>query len=335
MNLNNLKEFSHIFREEDKFFLTSHTNPDGDALGSLLGLYHFLKGAGKEVTMMVPNHFPDFLDWMPGSDRILIFKTDAEACKKAFQESRVLVSLDYNAPSRIGPAEPLFRSSPAKKLLIDHHIDPETEAYDYLYSTTEVSSTAQLVYRILRATDRDLITREVNDSIYAGILTDTGSFSFNCNYPEMWEMVSEMVRLGTATDEISRNIYAGTPENRLRLLGYALSEKLVVKPELKAAWIWLTREELNRFGYRPGDTEGLVNYALSVKGVRLAALFTERDNKIRISFRSVGNFSVNDLARNHFAGGGHRNAAGGDSFRNMQETLEFFEQIVRSYVDQI
>ncbi|MCB2222097.1 MAG: DHH family phosphoesterase [Bacteroidetes bacterium] len=324
-----------LFHSEKKIFLTSHSNPDGDALGALLALFHFFTRKGHEVNMMVPNNFPGFLQWMPGSDQILIYKKDTEVCDQLFRTTDLLFSLDYNSPSRINGAEKAFRQSQAIKILIDHHIDPEKNAYNHCFSTTLTSSTSELVFQMMNEMNGSLIDKKIADCIFTGIMTDTGSFSYNCNYKSTFQIVSELIGKGLQTDEINRLVYATNTENRIRLLGFSLSEKLVVLAEQKTAYIALSREELNRYNYQTGDTEGLVNYALSVVGIRFAALFTERGNKIRISFRSTGNFSVNEFARDHFLGGGHRNAAGGDSFDDLKTTIAKFEALLPRYADKI
>ncbi len=329
------KPVASLFEDTKHIFLTSHTNPDGDALGALLALYHFFNKIGHSVEMMVPTPFPDFLEWMPASEKILIYKNDRQKCDQHFNSADILFSLDYNGPARITDAENSFRNSNALKILIDHHIQPETSEYQHIFSTVDVSSTSELVYLFMSALQPDLIDKAITDCIYAGIMTDTGSFSYNCNYESTFRIVADIITKGTKTDEINRLVYGTNPESRIRLMGFSLSEKLVVLPEFKTAYIALTRQELNRYNYKTGDTEGLVNYALSIQGIRFAALFTERTEKIRISFRSAGDFSVNDFAREHFLGGGHKNAAGGDSFEDMNSTLVKFEDLLHRYADKI
>jgi phosphoesterase RecJ-like protein len=245
----------------------------------------------------------------------------------------VLFSLDYNSPSRINDASGSFVNSPAVKILIDHHINPEKDAYDHCFSTTQISSTCELVYQFMKSINKNLIDKAIAENIFVGIMTDTGSFSYNCNYESTFKIVAELIGKKIDTNRINRLIYSDNTESRLKLLGYSLSEKLIVLPEYQTAYISLTRAELEKYHYKTGDTEGLVNYALSIKGVQFAALFTERENKIRISFRSVGNFSVNEFAGKHYEGGGHRNAAGGDSFVDMDQTLINFNRLLEDYKD--
>lgn len=316
-----------------KILVTSHANPDGDAIGSLLALYHFLTAMGHEVSAMVPDAFPDFLDWLPGRDNILFYNSQKDVCDALFASSQVVFSLDYNAPSRIHDAAEAFTASQALKILIDHHIDPHVESFDHCISTTDVSSTCELLYQFLKQLDHRLINHDIAACIFVGILTDTGSFSYNCNFPATFMIVAELIRTGIDTNRINQLIYANNTESRLRLLGYALSEKLVVVPRLHTAYISLSRQEMNSYNYKTGDTEGLVNYALGIRNIRFAVLFTERENKIRISFRSKGDFSVNDFARKHYSGGGHKNAAGGDSFKPMDITINEFNRLLETYSD--
>ena len=331
----NFASTTELWKTPKEIFLSAHENPDGDAVGSLLALFHFFNSMGHTVTMMVPNRFPDFLTWMPGQENIMIYAESKSHCDEKMNRADVLFSLDYNSPSRIGKAEQTFRSSTAIKILIDHHIDPEKDFYNHCFSTVQTSSTAELVYEFMIEIDKDRVDREIGDCIFEGMMTDTGSFSYNCNFARTFQIVSELIEKGVDTVKINRLVYATYAEPRLRLLGFAISEKLVVNKTYNTAYIWLTRDELNRFQYKIGDTEGLVNYAMSIEGIRFAALFTERENKIRISFRSTGNFSVNEFARSHFQGGGHKNAAGGDSFENMNKTLENFERLLTRYASEL
>lgn len=335
--MNNFKfsEIKNLLGSKKRILLTSHSNPDGDALGSGLAMYHFLKQMDHEVHFLVPNPYPDFLAWMPGQDEIVIYDKERERGDQLFQSADILFSLDYNSPSRLGIAENGFKNAKGIKIMIDHHISPELESYDHVYSTIETSSTSELVFNFIENIDSQLLNIPIAECLYTGIMTDTGSFSFACNSEGTFLTASKLIKTGMDCVKVNRLVYNTYSESRLRLLGYALSEKLKVIPELSTAYISLSRDELNKFHYRVGDTEGLVNYALSIKGIKLAALFTERKDKIRISFRSVGDFSVNDMARMYFEGGGHRNAAGGDSFASIEKTLEKFEQLLVEYKNEL
>ncbi|OQX78972.1 MAG: hypothetical protein B6D61_04350 [Bacteroidetes bacterium 4484_249] len=335
LNTFNFSKLKDLLATKKKILLTSHTNPDGDALGSSLAMYHFLILSGHEVNVIVPTRYPDFLAWMPGQEKILIYEKSKMLCDQLFESSDIIFSLDYNAPSRLGIASESCKKAKGIKVLIDHHIEPDTDAYNFVFSTTKTSSTSEIVYEFMQQTNPALINKTIAECIYTGILTDTGSFSYACNYESTFRIVADLYKLGIDGVSINRHVYATFSENRLRLLGYALSEKLKVISKYATAYISLSIDELNRFNYQVGDTEGLVNYALSIKGIKFAALFTERENKIRISFRSVGSFSVNSFAAKHFEGGGHKNAAGGDSFLTMDKTLEKFERLLPEYREQL
>jgi phosphoesterase RecJ-like protein len=314
-----------------KIVLTSHTNPDGDAVGASLAMFLFLKDQGHIVQVVLPNAFPDYLAWMEGSDQVYLYDKDKAACDELFATADILFSLDYNHPNRIGDAEKPFAQSKAVKILIDHHVQPKMDAYDHVFSTVETSSTSELVYDCITELVPKGMTKSIAECIYTGIMTDTGSFSYACNSEKTFRIVADLYKAGINGVKINRLVYNTFSESRLRLLGYALSEKLKVLPEFATAYISLTTEELNRFNYQVGDTEDVVNYALSIKGVRFAAMFIERDKKIRVSLRSVGNFMVNTIAHEHFEGGGHKNAAGGDSYISMEKTLEKFEYLLPHY----
>ncbi len=335
MDTLNISQIKELLSSKKKILITSHSNPDGDALGSGLAMVHFLKQLGHEINFMVPNSFPDFLKWMPGQENILIYEKEKKECQHLMKSADILFSLDYNTPSRLGEAGDDFKNAKGIKILIDHHIDPDVKEYDHVLSTVMTTSTSELVYDFIKQIDPTKLNVDIAECLYTGIMTDTGSFSYACNYEKTFRIVAELYKLGLDGVKINRLVYNTYSENRLRLLGYALSEKLVVLQEFATAYIYLTKEELNQYNYKAGDTEGLVNYALSIKGIKLAALFIGKSEKIRISFRSVGEFSVNKLARNHYEGGGHKNAAGGDSFLSMKETLAVFERLLSKYKEEL
>lgn len=315
--------------------ITAHTNPDGDAIGSALALYMYLKLKNHTVHVMVPDPFPSFLAWLPCSRDILVFNRDQITCLRLIQETSVIFSLDYNNLDRLGDAMEAVMNSEAVKVLIDHHIDP-ADHFSHSVSITNTSSTAELIFDFIDENgDKELITKEIAECIYTGIVTDTGSFSYACNQVKTYQVVAELVRLGIDGEHIHRLVYDTYSESRLRLLGYSLSDKLEVLPEYHTAFIVLSKAELDQFDYQIGDTEGIVNYALSMDNINLAALFSERDGKVKISFRSKGNFSVEQLARNHFTGGGHRNAAGATSDSSLNETIRLFRKILPIYQAQL
>ncbi|MBC8314613.1 MAG: bifunctional oligoribonuclease/PAP phosphatase NrnA [Bacteroidales bacterium] len=331
MERTGFKQVRELLSRPQTILLTIHTNPDGDAIGSALALYWYLMKKGHTVFIMSPDPFPAFLAWMDGQDRILIFSREEEKCLKAIADANVIFSLDYNDFNRLKKAmDPVMKSN-AKKVLLDHHLYP-ADHYDLKISIEDTSSTAELVFDFIEAAgDTELIDQAIASSIYTGIVTDTGSFSYSCNDERTYLVIASLFQHGIDGEHIHRLVYDTFSENRLRLLGYSLSEKLVVLQEFHTAYIYLTTADLERFNYQIGDMEGVVNYALSIEGINLAALFSERDNSIRISFRSKGNFSVEQLARDHFDGGGHPNAAGATSYLTMDETLKMFLETLPIY----
>ena len=335
---------SHTEKEELKLLLstkkqvvlTSHTNPDGDAIGSLLAMFYYLQNKGHDVTMVIPNKFPEFYAWMPGSENIVNYEREAKRAQKLLKSADIFFSLDYNALHRIGPVGKFAPLAPAKRILIDHHIDPERDNFDYCYSNTTFSSTGELVYSFISMLgDESFIDKSVAEAIYTGIVTDTGSFSFACNRPETYEITAKLLKLGIDAEKIHRLIYDTFSEQRLRLLGFSISNRMVVWDDLHTALIYLTKADLANFNYEVGDTEGMVNYPLMMKKVNLSILITEKDNKLRLSFRSKGDFSVNDLARKHFNGGGHRNAAGGNVSNNMEDLVVELRNILLEYIPEL
>ena len=321
-----------LLSSRKKIVATSHHNPDGDAIGSVLAMYHFLDLMGHQVRAMVPNAFPDFLSWMPGASDILLYDKNREQCEALIMDAEIIFCLDYNAFHRASLLEGALIRAKGVKVMIDHHPEPKKEDFDFLFSRVETSSTGELIYDFIMAMDgASFLNLDVATGIYVGIMTDTGSFSYSCNHASTYRIVADLLQYGLDAGSIHRLVYDTFSESRLRLLGYCLSEKLVVLPEYATAYIALSQEELLNFNYKVGDTEGVVNYALSIKGIVLAAFMTEREDKIRLSFRSKGDFSVNDLARKHFAGGGHKNAAGGDSYDTLDKTIQAFESLLPQY----
>jgi len=315
--------------------ITTHHNPDGDAIGSMLALHHYLAATGLKSKMLVPNTIPGFLIWMPACEKIIVFENDVPKALKAIASADLVFCLDYNSLSRTKQLEKYLKDSKAFKVLIDHHLQPDNQ-FDHMITRVNVSSTAELVYETIMALGgKNHITREVADCLFVGIMTDTGSFSFSCNYPSTFSITADLLRKGTDAEIIHQLVYDTYSEQRMRLLGYCLSEKLVVLNDFATAYISLSRHELERFNFQPGDSEGLVNYALSIRNIVFAILFTEKEEVVRISFRSKGDFSVNSFARTHFNGGGHKNAAGADSFRSLDETITYFVGLLQGYKDEL
>jgi len=328
-------DISQLLSTRRRILITTHTNPDGDAIGASLALASYLKKKRHQVWVMVPDPYPDFLAWMPGTQEVLVYKKQPEICENIVNQADVILAADYNCFDRINEIGPLARNSRAVKILVDHHLNPSDE-FDFRISVSAVSSTSELVYNFIEANgDLNLMDREIAENIYTGIITDTGSLSYSCNYIKTYLIVAELFKLGIDGEYIHRLVYDTYSESRLRLLGYSISHQLVVLPEFHTAYITLTKSDLDRFHHQIGDTEGIVNYALSIEGINLAALFMERDGIVKISFRSKGNFSVDCLARDHFNGGGHRNAAGANCSTTINETVQLFLKILPQFQSQL
>ena len=328
-------ELVDFFSSKKKIVLTTHVNPDGDAVGSTLAMMHYLRAKGHEVTAIVPNKFPKFYGWMPGANEMVVFEKKAAVVKKALSEADMVFSLDYNSISRVGQMTNLLKAAPGKKFLIDHHIDPE-EGFDYYLATTNTTSTGQLVYQFIGMMgDKDRLNKEIAVAIYVAIMTDTGSFSYAANYPETYHIVADLIDIGVDAERVHRMVYDTFTENRLRLLGYAISERMMVWHQLHTAVIYLTKGDLARFNYQVGDTEGVVNYPLSMEDVNLAVLITEKEKKIKLSFRSKGKFNVNLLARNNFNGGGHKNAAGGQTSMDITNTVDAIKKALEPLKEEL
>ncbi len=311
--------------------LVSHSNPDGDALGSSLALSRFLSKAGHKVNVMVPNAYPAFLAWMPGSRDILNWETDEDRCRALITQAKLVFCLDFNALHRLDGLGTAIQRSSAIRILIDHHIDPSDEFHLSL-SDTKYSSTSEMVYEVIRHLGGlDRMDPDIAVNIFVGIMTDTGSFSYACNRPETFSIAAELIRYGVNPEKVHRLVYDTYSEHRMRLLGHSLGDRLKVFPQWHTAYIYLTAKDLEDYHFQKGDTEGLVNYPLSIQDIHLSVIFIEKEGHIRLSLRSKGNFSVNNFVRKHFEGGGHRNAAGGNAYLSMNETLRLFESLLPLY----
>lgn len=310
-----------------------HTNPDGDAIGSALAMYALLYKIGfDDVNVVAPNAYASFLHWMPGNEQVIIASEAKEKARAVIEKSGLLLCLDFNGFGRTDHLAEQLEKSKAVKVMIDHHPSPEA-GFDLVFSDTSASSTAELVYEVIEGLGyKEHIDKAISECLYAGMVTDTGSFSFSCNNPRTYEIVAELMRMGIDGAAIQRLIYSTYSIDRMRLLGYCLAQKLKIIEDTGAAYISLTQEELKAFNHKEGDTEGVVNYALSVEGISLAAMFIENQDHIKASFRSAGEVNVNLFARSHYDGGGHQNAAGGKSYSGMKNTLKEFEALIRKGV---
>ena len=323
-----------LFKQKEVVILVHH-NPDGDALGAALAMAMYLRQYGIGSHVISPNDFPDFLKWMPDAGQVLVAEQEPERCKSLIREASFIFCLDFNHASRIKLLQTALEENKGYKALIDHHINP-SPMFNFVYSVKEeTSSTCELVYHFIACHlhDKEKITKEMAECLYTGIITDTGSFSYNCDNASTYEATSHLIQLNINGEEIHRQVYDTYSENRVRLLGFCLSERLHILPSRSTSFIYLTKEDLERFNFRPGDTEGIVNYGLSMKDIRFTAFFSEKDENIRVSFRSKGDFDVDAYARKHFNGGGHKHAAGGESKRNMKDTLAYFQSTLEDYKD--
>ena len=310
----------------NKILLTGHISPDGDSLGATLGLYHLLKQLGKDVTVMVPNRYPSFFNWMPGIDKVFIMEENKTEAVKIIKESDVIFCIDYNTLDRVNGMKPLIEQSKAKKVMIDHHLDPNINC-DVVISHPEISSASELVFRFMcRMGFYQDVSLESAECIYTGMMTDTGGFTYNSNNPEIYIIIKALLEKGVDKDAIYNKVFHTYSEDRLRLLGYCLN-KMEIIPECNAAIIVLTQEELHRFNYKVGDTEGIVNMPLQIENVNKSVLVREDKTQIKLSFRSQGGVAVNIMAE-QFGGGGHKNAAGGESTQSMAETLDKLRRVL-------
>ncbi|HEX5003112.1 MAG TPA: bifunctional oligoribonuclease/PAP phosphatase NrnA [Bacteroidia bacterium] len=324
-----IQQIKALLGQRRKVCITTHHRPDGDAMGSSLALYNYLKINNHDVKVVVPSSYPDFLDWLPGNDEVVNSDKQPAASKTLLEEAEVLFCLDFNAISRVEKLAPPVAASKAVKILIDHHLDPEAFC-SYTFSFPTSCATCELMYYFLKAIGGNQVLNESTATcLYTGIMTDTGSFRFASMTADTHRIIAELMTAGAANFTIHEAIYDNFSEQRTRFLGYCLSEKLVVLPQYRTAYISINHAELEKFNHQTGDTEGIVNFALGIKNIRLAGFFCEKDGLIKISFRSKNGFSVKSLAANHFNGGGHTNAAGGRSFDTMEATINKFVGLLK------
>lgn len=329
MTNSDILALQELLSQPKKIALIPHRSPDGDAMGSTLAMYHFLLKMNHKPIVIAPNEFPEFLAWLPGSETVLVYEKDKENVARILHEQELVFTLDFNALHRTGEMEFVLNKLKAPMVMIDHHEKPDTYAA-YTYSDTAFGSTCEMIFNfICDLGKRDLIDKTIATCIYTGILTDSGSFRFPKTTGTTHRIVADLIDLGVENSNIPALLFDNGSFDSLQLLGQAL-QNMKLFPELKTSYTTLSQEELNRYNYVKGDTEGIVNYGLSVKGIIFTAIFIEHaDEKIiKISFRSQGDFDVNKFARDHFNGGGHINAAGGKSNVSLEETVKKFEKII-------
>lgn len=323
---------SQLLNQPRKIVITTHHKPDGDAMGSSLGLYNYLIQQGHHVQVIAPTDYPEFLAWMPGNEEVIIYTEQTEKSAELIALAEIVFCLDFNNLSRINEMGELVRQSSAVKVMIDHHLEPE-DFDDYRYWNINACAAAQLVYGfIVEELQRpELINADVATCLYTGIMTDSASFRLPNTTAAVHRIVASLIDAGAVNWRIHELIYSNSSENRLRFLGHCLSNKLEILPEFNTAIIAVTREELKKYDTNTGDTEGIVNYALSIAGIKLAAFVVERTDLVKLSLRSKGEFPANEICKKYFKGGGHRNAAGGQSDLTLQQTVEKLKQILPEY----
>lgn len=333
MKAKEIKELKTILSSPKKIVIVPHKNPDGDAMGACLGMYHFLNDCGHDATVVAPNDYPNFLKWMPGSRDVYRFDMQNRQAKKAIDEADLIFLLDFNALHRVG--DDMMNTLEVYKgtfVMIDHHQEPDDIA-SFLYSDTSISSTCEMIHNFFEKIEmEERINEKIATCLYTGIMTDTGSFKFASTTSTTHRIVASLIDRGADNSKIHNNVYDVNSYGRMQLLGRALSN-LVVIEKLNTAYISLSQDELDEFRFQKGDTEGIVNYALALEGIVFAAIFIEdvEQRIIKISFRSKGTFSVNKFSRTHFNGGGHDNAAGGKSFVSLDATISKFLNVIPDY----
>jgi phosphoesterase RecJ-like protein len=336
--MKNIQAFRTLIDRPQSVVIVTHFKPDADALGSSLGLAGFLKKKGHKVQVITPSDYPDFLAWMPGNEEVLALDRRPETLQKAtsaISGANIIFCLDFSSLSRINDLGNMVRQAPATKVLVDHHLEPEHFAEYEQWDTTS-ASTAGLVFELIEQLgETDRIDTSIASCLYAGLMTDTGGFRHNNTHHREFLIAARLVGMGADPHQIAKEVYDTNTLERLRLTGYVLSQKLNVIPEYRTAYMTLSQDELKQFGAQTGDTEGLVNYGLSIKGVKLSVLMYDRKEEIKLSFRSLEEFSVNEMARKYFEGGGHRNASGGTTRLSLEQTLKKFLEILPEYKDEL
>jgi len=332
MTKSDISDIKQLLSNPKQIVIVPHKNPDGDAIGSSLALYHYLIAKDHKVTVIAPNDYPEFLKWIPGESNIIIHEVETEKANTLIAQAELIFTLDFNALHRTGAMEHPLSKAKATKILIDHHQQPDNYA-KYIYSDITICSTCQMVYHFFEMLDdKKSINSKIATCLYVGIMTDTGSFRFSSTTATTHRVIADLIDKGAVNAEIHNQVYDNNSYDRLQLLGVALNNLKVVT-DLNTAYISLSQRELNKHNFTKGDTEGVVNYGLSIKGVKFAAIFIEHKQEgiIKISLRSKHNFDVNEFAREHFEGGGHINAAGGRSNLSLSETITKFVSLLPQY----
>ena len=331
-----IQAFKKLLSSSKKIVITTHQKPDADALGSSLGLAGILEKMGHQTTVIAPTDYPSFLNWMQGNDDVIVFTQEKEQeINEIIQDAEVVFCLDFSSLHRINQLGALIEKSSAVKVLIDHHLDPDDFA-DYVCWDVKAAATAELIFKLFDQLDLiHLVDEGIGEALYAGIMTDTGSFKHSNTTKSVHMVTARLIEMGVDTAKVARLIYDDNSLNRLRFVGFALNQRLKLMKEYRTAYFAITAADLEKFHSQTGDTEGLVNYALSLRGVVFAAIIIDRGELVKLSLRSVGDFAVNDLANQYFEGGGHKNAAGGKSNLSLEETVAKFEALLPQYKEQL
>lgn len=327
-----IQQVKKLIEKYERFVIITHTSPDGDAIGSSLGLFHFLTEIDKQVSVIVPNQFPTFLSWMDGASDIIIYDQSREYADMAIKEADVIFFLDFNTLNRIDIISPVVLQSGAKRVMVDHHPYPE-DFCDITISYPQLSSTGELVFRLIcRMGHFEDINLSSAEAVYVAMMTDTGAFTYNSESPEIYIIIAELIKLGVQKDRIYQKVFHTNTVDRTKLMGYAISDKLSIYSEWELAIIALEKDELDKFNAQKGDTEGFVNIPLSIIGIRYSVFLREDDDKIKLSFRSKGNYPVNKIAADYFNGGGHANAAGGEFVGTMVQATQLLIKVMPDYL---
>lgn len=328
-----INKVERLLDKAEKIVIVTHVSPDGDAIGSSLGLYQYLTDSGNDVNVIVPNEFPHFLKWVKGAKDILIYEKYKEFADKLISEADLIFCLDFNVLKRIHSVADSVEASTAKKILVDHHPDP-SDFCDVTISHPEISSTSELIFRLIcRMGDFDLMSKNAAEALYTGMMTDTGAFTYNSNDPQIYYIIGQLLSKGIDKDWIYSKVYNVYSADRYRMMGHMLSERMNIYEECGAALIWLSKEDQSRFNAVKGDTEGFANLPLNIKGITFSVFLREDENMIKISLRSQGDFPANRFSEQCFNGGGHRNAAGGEFFGSLVEAMDVFERTLPEYGD--
>ena len=327
----NIAKLKSLITNPKRVVITTHRGPDGDAMGSSLAMFHLLNQLGHSVNIITPNDYASFLHWMPGNDKVLVYEGNETKAEEITNNADLIFLMDFNNLDRISDFRESVQKSTAIKVLIDHHQDPDIDIADIIFSDPKICSTAQLLHELITAMGLiNHLDKEIAECLYVGIMTDTGSFKYPSTNSRTHNIVAELIKLGVNNADIHDLVYDSLSASRIRLLGYCLSEKLLLYPENNSAIISLDEDELKRFNFKKGDTEGFVNYALAIKGITFATFIVEKDNLVKLSFRSKEDFKVNKIDEKHFNGGGHINAAGGVSQLTVEGTIKKIEEIIKN-----